>query len=264
MPVRDPLLTQSNDLPAPDPPARGESWACFLDVDGTLIELALYPEAVTVPPTLTPRLARLCTLLDGALALVSGRPISGVDHLFAPLQLPVAGVHGAELRLHDGSVRHITFDAARLNPVRQAFDRFAATHEGTLVEDKRFAVALHYRRRPDVASEVRRLGTALLAHLGDEFQMLEGKMVLETRPAAATKGSAVDAFLQEKPFIGRRPVYIGDDRTDEDAFQAVNAVGGVSVVVGTPATTAARNRLADVAEVHRWLDAVATALQGNA
>ena len=262
--MRESLPTQSNDLPAPDPPAPGESWACFLDVDGTLVEIAHSPEAVKVPPALAPRLARLRTLLGGALALVSGRPISGVDRLLTPLRLPTAGIHGAERRLHDGSVRYITFDAVRLNPVRQAFDRFAATHEGTLVEDKRFAVALHYRRRPDLASEVRRLGAALLAHLGDEFQMLEGKMVLETRPAAATKGSAVDAFLQERPFVGRRPVYIGDDRTDEDAFQAVNAVGGVSVVVGTPATTAARNRLADVAEVHRWLDAVAAALQGNA
>ena len=264
MPVRDPLLTQFNGLPAPELPEPGDSWACFLDVDGTLLELALSPEAVTVPSSLVPRLERLRTLLGGALALVSGRPLSGIDRLFAPLRLPAAGVHGAELRLNDGSIRHVALDTARLDPVRYAFDRFAGAHEGTLVEDKQFAVTLHFRRRPDLASEVRQLGASLTADLGDEFQVLEGKMVLEIRPAAATKGSAVDAFLQKKPFVGRRPVYLGDDRTDEDAFRVVNDAGGVSVAVGMADATTARTRLADVTAVHRWLDAVATALQRNA
>lgn len=255
---------QSNDLPTPDVPAPGESWACFLDVDGTLLELAHVPDDVTVPPELDARLRRLHTLLDGALALVSGRALADIDRLFAPLRLPTAGVHGAERRLSDGSVRHVAVDPADLDPVRQAFDRFSGGHEGTLMEDKRFSVTLHFRQRPELAAEVRQLGLALIARLGDGFQVLEGKMVLEIRTVAATKGTAVDAFLRETPFAGRRPVYLGDDRTDEDAFRVVNEAGGLSVVVGTPGSTAARRRLADVATVHRWLDAVAMTLDRNA
>lgn len=260
----DPLLTQSNDLPAPETPEPGESWACFLDVDGTLLDLARAPDAVTVPPGLGARLRRLHSLLDGALALVSGRALSDIDRLFAPLRLPTAGVHGAERRLPDGSVRYVAVDPAGLDPVREAFDRFSGRHEGTLTEDKRFSVTLHFRQRPDLASEVHELGLALIARLGGEFEVLEGKMVLEIRTAAATKGTAVDAFLQETPFAGRRPVYLGDDRTDEDAFRVVNEAGGLSVVVGTPGSTAARSRLADVATVHRWLEAVAETLERTA
>lgn len=264
MPVRDPLLSQCNDLPAPELPKRGESWACFLDVDGTLLELAETPDDVTVPPALVARLDRLHTLLGGALALVSGRPLGDIDRLFAPLRLPAAGVHGAELRLDDGSVRHVAFDPERLDPVREAFDRFVGQHGGTLAEDKRCSVTLHFRQRPDLAAEVHQLGATLIARLGDELHLLEGKMVLEIRGGAATKGTAVEAFLREIPFAGRRPVYLGDDRTDEDAFRVVRAAGGVSVVVGTPESTAATSRLADVAAVHRWLDALATTLQRDA
>jgi trehalose 6-phosphate phosphatase len=262
--VRDPLLTECNELPTPELPVPGESWACFFDVDGTLLDLAPTPDTVVVPPVLPAQLARLGALLGGALALVSGRPLRDVDRLFAPLRFPAAGVHGAERRFGDGVVRRIAFEAARLDPVRQAFDRFTVAHEGTLMEDKGLGVTLHYRQRPDVAVEVHRLGAALIEDLGGAFHLLEGKMVLEIRPAAASKGAAVEAFLQDTPFVGRRPVYLGDDRTDEDAFQVANDLGGVSVVVGRPERTCAHTQLADVAAVHRWLDAVAVTLQRNA
>jgi len=233
---RDPLPSECNDLPVPELPADGQAWAYFLDIDGTLLELAETPEAVTVPAGLVQQLAHLRGLAGGALALVSGRPLRDIDRLFAPARFPAAGVHGAELRLSDGTLRRIAFDP----------------------------VTLHFRRRPDLAAEAHRLGTALSTRLGSGFHLLEGKMVLEIRASAASKGAAVDAFLQDSPFAGRVPVYIGDDLTDEDAFRAVNAQGGISVIVGAPEATRARARLADVAAVRRWLAAAVENLERGA
>jgi len=259
--LRDPLLSQCNDLPAPELPADARAWAYLLDIDGTLLELAETPEAVTVPHDLVPRLQRLRGLVGGALALVSGRPLGDIDRLFAPARFPAAGVHGAELRLSDGAVRRITFDPRTLDPARDAFAAFAAAHPEIQVEDKRFGVTLHFRRRPDLAAEAHRLGTELGERLGPEFHLLEGKMVLEIRAGAASKGAAVDAFLQDPQFAGRVPVYVGDDLTDEDAFRTVNARGGISVIVGSPGATRARTRLPDVTAVRRWLAAAVENLE---
>lgn len=264
MSLRDPLLSQCNDLPAPGLPDAAQSWACFLDVDGTLLELAQTPDAVTVPSDLVAQLDRLRALLGGALALVSGRPLRDIDRLFAPVRFPAAGVHGAERRLGDGTLHRIAFATERFDPVRKAFGAFATANPGTHVEDKGFGVTLHFRRRPDLAAAAHRLGMALSGRLGAEFHLLEGKMVLEIRPSAATKGAAVDAFLQDSPFAGRRPVYVGDDVTDEDAFRVVNARGGLSVVVGAPDGTCARTRLAGVTAVRGWLDGVVENLERSA
>ncbi len=253
MPVRERPLNECNGLPSPEPPPSGVRWALFLDVDGTLLELAATPDGVRVPPELVSRLMRLHEQLGGALALVTGRPVDEVNRLFAPAQLPVAGVHGAELRLLRGEMQRIEVDAARLAPVRSAFKRFASEHPGTLMEDKGVGVALHFRRQPAVGHEARQLGMTLVEQLGPEFHLLDGKMVVEIRASAATKGTAVDAFLQAHPFAGRQPVYVGDDVTDEDAFRTVNRAGGISVVVGHVNDTVARYRLADVAAVHAWL-----------
>jgi len=261
---RDPLPSECNDLPVPELPADGQAWAYFLDIDGTLLELAETPEAVTVPAGLVQQLAHLRGLAGGALALVSGRPLRDIDRLFAPARFPAAGVHGAELRLSDGTLRRIAFDPRTLDPARSAFAAFAAANPEARVEDKGFGVTLHFRRRPDLAAEAHRLGTALSTRLGSGFHLLEGKMVLEIRASAASKGAAVDAFLQDSPFAGRVPVYIGDDLTDEDAFRAVNAQGGISVIVGAPEATRARARLADVAAVRRWLAAAVENLERGA
>jgi len=253
VPVSERPLNECNGLPAPELPASGVRWALFLDVDGTLLELAPAPDAVQIPFTLVSRLQRVQVLLDGALALVTGRPVHEVDGLLVPAEFPVAGVHGAELRMPGRPIQRIPFDPTRLDPVRQTFGKFVAQHPGTLVEDKGLGVALHYRRQPSAAAEVHEMGTALAARLGPELQMLEGKMVVEIRSRAATKGAAVEAFLQQAPFAGRRPIYIGDDVTDEDAFRAVDRAGGLAMVVGDVAHTAARYRFADVAAVHDWL-----------
>jgi trehalose 6-phosphate phosphatase len=253
VPKRDAATTQSNGLGRPEFPTDGSAWAAFLDVDGTLVEFADTPDEVRVPEGLVELLGELEAGLDGALALVSGRPLRQIDQLFAPAVFAAAGVHGAELRVGTGDVRKITVDPTLLDPAREAFLRFAEQHAGTIVEDKQYAIALHYRRRLDVVDEVRRLAGALAADLGVDFHLLEGKMVVEVRVSAAHKGAALEAFLQDEPFAGRTPVYIGDDVTDEDAFRTVNARGGVSVIVGDHRPTAAAFRLATVSAVHQWL-----------
>jgi trehalose 6-phosphate phosphatase len=235
----------------------------FLDVDGTLLEIAPAPEAVVVPGDLPSRLRALERGLGGALALVSGRPIAQIDDLFAPERFTAAGVHGAEIR-RDEALRLLGDDPAGLDPARRAFAEFAAAHDGTRWEDKRFAVTLHFRQRPDVGAAAEALAGALASQLGDMVHVLAGKMVVEIRFRAATKATAVASLLAEPPFAGRRPVYIGDDVTDEDAFAEVNGRGGISVVVG-PAMPAscAHVRVATVSDVHAWLDSLTRHLESS-
>ena len=245
-------FSKPNGLAPPEPLADASVWSVFLDVDGTLVELAETPDQVKVQPGLVPLLQDLRSRLGGALALVSGRTIREIDEIFTPAAFPAAGVHGAELRKGAGGIRDITADATVLDPIRSAFREFADGNPGILFEDKRFAVALHYRRRPELASAVHALGNEIAADEMD-VDMLAGKMLIEVRVRAAHKGAALEALAQDAPFVGRHPVYVGDDVTDEDAFRTANALGGVSIVVGVRDETAARNALPDVTAVHEWL-----------
>jgi trehalose 6-phosphate phosphatase len=247
------IPTESNGLASPEPLADARVWAVFLDVDGTLVELAETPDQVRARPGLVTLLQDLRARLDGALALVSGRTIREVDEIFAPETFPTAGIHGAEIRMQAGDVQRIAADPQALDPVRRAFGRFAAMHDGTMVEDKHFAIALHYRRRPDLATAVEDLGEEVAATLGVDLDVLAGKMLVEVRVRAAHKGAAIETLLATAPFAGRRPVYVGDDVTDEDAFRTVNAREGTSIGVGRRAGTAARYAVPDVTAVYEWL-----------
>lgn len=228
--------------------------ALFLDVDGTLLEIAARPQAVSVPEDLRARLRALFAACGGALALVSGRSLADIDRLFAPLALPAAGLHGFERRDSFGKYRRRDVpSAAALEVARTAMSRLARQHSGLLVEDKEFALALHYRGAPGLEDTVVRAMQAAAAKLTGDLELQHGKMVVELRPASATKAHAVAAFLEEPPFAGRTPLFIGDDLTDESAFELVNRLAGLSVVVGTSRPSAALARLADVAAVRTWL-----------
>lgn len=223
--------------------------ALFLDVDGTLLQIAQHPDAVRVSEELRAALEALMPLFDGALALVSGRSIDNLDSLFAPLRLPCAGVHGLERRSADGVVHH-EGAAELLAPLRGPLGSFVKRSPGLLLEDKGQSLALHFRNAPGWAEEAEALLRRLLAEGGAPLELNRGKMVLEVKPGNADKGTAIAAFLQEPPFAGRRPVFIGDDVTDEDGFAVVNAAGGLSVRVGRAgAATAARHHLPDEAAV---------------
>lgn len=235
-------------------------WALFLDVDGTLLEIAETPQAVHVSMSLKHLLEDVRWRLDGALALVSGRSLANLDQLFSPLRLIASGVHGCERRTADGHVLRPEVDAATIARVRSQLADFVRGHEGLLLEDKHYAVAMHFRRAPEMQNEVYRIMNEMQVQLGPTFGLQAGKSVLELRPSSWTKGSSITAFMQEAPFVGRTPVFIGDDVTDEDAFAVVNELSGMSIRVGNPTATLARHRLGGVSDVLRWLQAVPSVL----
>lgn len=240
--------------PLPDP---GASWAIFLDFDGTLAELAEHPDQVRVGTRALALLRELDPLLGGALAVVSGRSIQALDRMLHPARLDAAGLHGLERRAR-GQSSSAAIDP-RLDDARRALEAFAARHRGVLLEDKAGALALHYRAVPALRDACRHVVEHVARGL-DEHHVLEGKMVYELKPRAASKGLAIRAFLEHAPFQGRVPVFAGDDRTDEDGFALVNARGGVSIKVGDGASCA-NYRLDDVAALHAWLERLATCLE---
>jgi trehalose 6-phosphate phosphatase len=224
--------------------------ALFLDFDGTLVDLAETPGAILVSPDVPPLLRRLHARLDGRLAIVSGRAIADLERHLDCSGFAISGSHGLELRLADGM--HIPLAApVDLADVRGKIDRFAAQTPGLLIETKPSSIALHYRRAPAEAERVERFMWALGQKAGLALQ--PGKMVFELRPKGADKGDAVRAFMAEPEFGGARPVFVGDDLTDEDAFEAVAAMGGAGILVGPARESAAQYRLADVAAVADWL-----------
>ena len=230
-----------------------DDWALFLDVDGTLVEIAATPTAVHVPARAIAGIARARERLQGAVAFVSGRNIADIDRLFAPLRLPAAGAHGAERRTADGRVRGQR-DGFKLGPARELLARWVSLHPGALLEDKGAGLALHFRNVPDLEPLAQRVMAAAAARVGPAFHLQEGKKVIEIKASTVSKGAAIEAFMAEPPFAGRRPIYVGDDLTDEDAFAVVNRLGGDSVAVGVSRSTFASWRARDEAQVLDWLE----------
>lgn len=238
-------------------PVSAQGRALFLDVDGTLLEIAESPDAVRVPVSLKELLARLVSHEAGAVALVSGRQLLKLDSLFAPLRFPAAGLHGLERRNAEGQIFRFSDASLAALPAfaraRAAMTAFAWHHPDLVFEDKGIALGLHYRRAPALEELVTQFVGSLLTDLGPAFHLQAGKCVLEIKPAAGSKRTAIEAFMEEAPFRGRRPVFIGDDVTDEDGFAAVNAFGGDSIRVGQGVATQARALLPDVPSVIAWL-----------
>jgi trehalose 6-phosphate phosphatase len=238
----------------PPPLSRFAPAALFLDFDGTLVELAESPGAIAVPPGLPPLLDRLSERLDGRLAIVSGRAVDDLRSHLGGCAAILSGSHGAELRYSDG--RSIPVSAPPgLAEARESIRRFAAGGEGLLVEDKPAGVALHYRLAPERAEEADSFLEALAERSGLALQ--RGKMVAELRPQGSDKGEALRRLMGEPPFAGARPVFVGDDLTDEDAFRAAASLGGEGVLVGPSRPSAARWRLEGVAAVTGWLESAA-------
>jgi trehalose 6-phosphate phosphatase len=240
---------------APPPLAEIEGAALFLDFDGTLVRLAERPAAIAVPPHLPPLLDRVAAALAGRLAILTGRALADLDgHLRAP-HLAAAGSHGLELRAAGRSAAPAPAPAG-LAEARAALARFADGSDGLILEQKPASVALHYRLAPERESEALAVGAEVAARTG--LVALRGKMVVELRAPGADKGDALRALMAEPPFAGARPVFVGDDVTDEDGFRAAAAMGGFGVLVGPTRASAAAHRLADVAAVHAWLEAAVT------
>ncbi|OFW40957.1 MAG: trehalose-phosphatase [Acidobacteria bacterium RIFCSPLOWO2_12_FULL_67_14b] len=246
-------------LPRPCP---ADSWAFFLDVDGTLLDYAERPDAVRAEPAIVQLLAGLRAAAGGALALISGRPVGDIDALFAPLRFPAAGLHGIERR---DALGRLHTHALPEKPLRRAAARlaaFSAQHSGVIFEDKGLTLALHYRQAPQLEQAAHGIAAAVLAGLGDGVELQRGKMVIEIKPGGRDKGVAIEDFLREVPFHGRTPVFVGDDLTDEYGFSVVNRLGGHSVKVGA-GETGARWRLEDAASVRDWLERCVAALRAG-
>lgn len=232
----------SANKPADLPLGTQDRIALFLDFDGTLVELAPLPDAVKLDRRVGPALETLRGSLGGALALVSGRPISVLDSYFEPHRFDIAALHGAQVRLA-GQLRTEAAAPESLREATRELVRFANSNVGIIVEDKRISVALHWRLAPQLEQDALALMQNVAEKMGPSVRLQQGKSVAELVPAGASKGGAIAWLMQEAPYAGRRPVFIGDDITDEAGFETVNALGGLSIRIGE-GTTCAAHRLA--------------------
>jgi trehalose 6-phosphate phosphatase len=206
--------------------------AILLDVDGTLLDIAETPMDVVVPERLKRALAALSQETDGAVAFVSGRPLADLDHLFAPLRLAAVAGHGAELRLKDK--KPIKQRAPVLDDhLRGKFRAIAEKLDGIVLEDKGYSLALHYRQAPEIGERLRHAIDDVCAGVPNGLiEVLPGKDVIEIKPAAFNKGTGIRMLMTYPPFRGRRPLFIGDDVTDQAAFAALPEFDGLGFSVG--------------------------------
>jgi trehalose 6-phosphate phosphatase len=223
--------------------------ALLLDLDGTLLDIASRPDAVVVPAGLPEVLRALRRLVGDAVAVVTGRPVETVDALLGDAIFAVAGEHG-------GAIRHQPGQAVERSPLPSPpggwlveAERLAEKHPGTLLEHKACGFALHYRAAPAAGQPLREALDCLLAG-SSEFELLPAHMLWEVRPCGADKGKAVRRLMDRAPFLGRLPVFVGDDVTDEDAIAAAEAMGGAGLRV--------QDAFADAAGVRDWLQAIAS------
>nr|WP_295379732.1 trehalose-phosphatase [Pseudoxanthomonas sp.] len=243
---------ESESTLAAEPPLIEDDWALFLDVDGSLAEHAPTPDAVRIDPAIKQALPVLSRRCGGALALVSGRTVAALDALFAPTGIAVAaGLHGLERRTPGGWEPAPAMDAAFLALAAEAED-IANRYPGALVECRGGCLFLHWRAAPEAATALGAFADSVRSRL-PRHRLHPGAHGIEIRPLGMDKGEAIAAFMAIPPFQGRRPAFIGDDPADEPGFAQVNALGGISVLVGARRPTVARYRLANPGDVRRWL-----------
>lgn len=226
--------------------------ALFLDIDGTLLEHQAHPDAVKVDDDLRELIRRTSQALNGALALVTGRSLAMVDRLFLPLELPAAGLYALEVRMKPGDPAVAAEEPAALTAaIEKLMERFGSV-EGVYFERKGPVLAVHIRAAPHMMGELSKAAEEVLPELGD-YRIAAGNAGLELIPTQVVKAAAVERFMEIEPFKGRRPVFIGDDTSDESAFDYVNSVGGLSIRVKPNGPTAATMTLPNVAAVLDWI-----------
>jgi trehalose 6-phosphate phosphatase len=233
--------------------SEGRRIALFADADGTLLDIAMKPDEVYAPEGLVDTLDRAFVALDGALAIVTGRRVEEIDRIFDPTKLPASGVHGAQTRVaRDGPI--VDRGAPDIpQDLANAIRKVAAQFSGTLVEDKREALAVHWRAAPQVEAALHDQLVKLLQARGlAGLTVLRGHYVFEIKSPATSKGDAVRVFMQRPPFAERRPVFIGDDVTDVAGMAAAKALGGLAFSVGAP-LPGADGMFASPADVRAWL-----------
>jgi len=244
-------LSVSEPLERPEP-LELDGVALFLDLDGVLAPIAARPEDVVPVAARTQLLKALQAALGGRLAVISGRTIADLDRILDGSVVALAGVHGLERRGVDGRVWRAEPSKA-LGEVRSAFASLTQAWPGVRIEEKGLSIGIHYRAEPAALPAVREVVDGLAPTVDLSLQW--GNMVAELRTPGPDKGDALAAFMARPPFAGARPVFVGDDLTDEHGFKAAAAAGGYGVLVGPSRPSLARARLEDVEAVHDWLSA---------
>lgn len=225
-----------------------------------MLDIAASPTGVSTPPGLTSTLRRLQQDLDGAVAILTGRKIDDVDRLLAPLKLPVAGVHGGELRFEPEGETEVE-SAPVPEPLTEAVERLAHSIPGVLVEHKGISLAVHYRAVPDKEPMLETALRALLDSHSEQLVLSHGRRVLELTPSASTKGLALRRLMETRRFQGRRPVMIGDDVSDESALEAATRLGGLGLKVKGEHFQKGATHFRGPADVRQWLEDLAERLE---
>lgn len=236
----------------PHSPSFTSKWALFLDIDGTLLELAPGPDEIRVPTHLGGLLQRLHARFDGACALVSGRDLRFMDVTLDWNSRDAAGCHGAEMRIN-GRTTHAIPAEQMLNYVSERIAAASVSFPGSLVEIKRQSIAFHYARAQCTATQAVMAISQAIALVEDRFRVVPLRSAIEVIPMGSGKDVAIRQFLKAAPYLRRLPVFAGDDLIDEEAFRLVNSLGGLSIHVGDRRMTAAKYRLPTVAALHDWL-----------
>lgn len=214
------------------PPDLDRTYALFLDLDGTLLEIAATPEQVVVSPGLAPLLTELEQELEGALAIVSGRPIDEIDRLLAPFRGSASGEHGAAVRYADGTLEELPPGLSVPRVWRESLVAATDFLPGVQVEPKPHGVTVHYRLAPHLGDDVWRLVRALVPRDDPRFHLLPAREAVEISVKSASKGEAVSRLMGQEAFRGRRPIFVGDDCTDEAGMRAATDFGGLGLRVG--------------------------------
>ncbi len=239
------------------PPELDRKSALFLDFDGTLVEIAATPEQVVVPPGLPDLLAQLYRHLGGALAIVSGRPLAETDRLLRPFSASGAGEHGVSLRYDDGTLEEMPIGIAVPQTWRAALESAVERWPGVRIEEKPHGVAVHYRLAPERGDEVWRMVRALVPSDHPWFRLLPAREAVEVGLRSVSKGHAVERLMAHHPFHGRRPIFIGDDFTDEAGMSMARRFGGLGLRVGEVFG-------GDPAQVRAWLGQASQRLDSRA
>lgn len=227
--------------------------ALFLDFDGTLVELASTPEGVSVDARLASLLERLSLELQGRVAIISGRPVATLRDLL-PMSMLMVGSHGMEFGSPEGAI-DIAVRPQALDAILSDMHDLAAGCPGVIVEDKPLGAALHYRQSPQAEEVCTALATSLAERHGLHLQ--PGKLMIEVRAQGGDKGTAIERLMREPDMRGARPIFMGDDLTDEPGFAAAARLGGTGILVGPDRDTAAKYRLQDVEATIAWLEEAA-------
>jgi trehalose 6-phosphate phosphatase len=230
-----------------------DQMALLLDIDGTLLDLAPTPREVWVPPGLAETLDRLRIRTAGALALVSGRSLNDIDLIFAPERFPGVGGHGAEMRLSTESEAVATHAPPMDKELKGRLAAIAKLSPGILLEDKGYSLALHYRLAPHAEKAIYEAVSLIRADLPNApIEVLPGKCVCEIKHSGFNKATGVVELMTHEPFKGRRPIFIGDDVTDESVFAIMPDFGGFAFSVGRRAQGVA-GHFDEPRDVREWL-----------